>query len=150
MGRATLAVHDATTGRELRTLPQTRGYHVRASTDGRWLVLGTGPKTSVLLHADGTPGPALPEDFQGAGKNAVFSPDGALLAIAAGATVGLVRTGDGAVVAHLETARSGSYAPELAFSPDGTQLTLCWENGLLTQWDLVALRRELAARGLDW
>ena len=99
---------------------------------------------------DWTPGPPLPQEFQGAGKNAALSHDGAWLAVAAGARIALVRTSDGAVVAHLETARSGTYAPELGFSPDGAQLTVCWENGLLTQWDLPALRRELAARGLDW
>jgi hypothetical protein len=135
----------------VRTLAHPRGYHVRTSGDGRWIVLGTGPEKSVLLHAsDLSPGSSLPEDFQGAGKNAALSRDGALLAIAAGAIIGLVRTSDGAVIAHLETSRSGTYAPELAFSPDGAQLTICWENGLLTQWDLRELRRELAARGLDW
>ncbi len=151
MGLTPLAIHDAATGRELRTLPHTRGYHVRASADGRWIAFGTATTSSTLLHAaDGAPGPALPADFSGAGKNAAFSPNGSLLAIGAGATIGLVRTSDGAVVAHLETPRSGSYVPDLAFSPDGAQLTVCWENGLLTQWDLRALRRELAARGLDW
>ncbi len=151
MGRSPLVIHDAATGRELRTLTQTRGYHARTSADGRWLALGTATGGSALLHAvDGAPGPALPADFQGAGKNAALSADGALLAIGAGATIGLVRTSDGAVVAHLETPRSGSYVPDLAFSPDGAQLTVCWENGLLTQWDLRELRRELAARGLDW
>ncbi len=151
MGRTPLSIHDAATGRELRPLAQTRGYHVRTSADGRWLALGTAAGGSALLHAaDGQPGPALPADFSGAGKNAAFSPDGALLAIAAGTVIGLVRTSDGAVVAHLETPRSGGYVPDLAFSPDGAQLSVCWENGLLTQWDLGALRRELAVRGLDW
>ena len=151
MGRTRLAIHDAATGRELRTLAHTRGYHVRTSADGRWVVFGTGQDGAVLLHAgDGTAGPGLPPEFQGMGKNAALSSDGALLAIAAGTRIGLVRTTDGTVVAHLETSRSGTYAPELAFSPDGAQLTVCWENGLLTQWDLRALRRELAVRGLDW
>ncbi|MCC7485545.1 MAG: protein kinase [Burkholderiales bacterium] len=151
MGKAALSLHDTVTGQALRALPESRGYHVRTSGDGRWVVLGTSLKESALRRAhDWTPGPALPADFQGAGKNAVFTRDGTLLAIAAGGVVGLVRTTDGELLAHLETTRSGSYVPELAFSPDGGQLALCWENGLLTLWDLRTLRRELAARGLDW
>ena len=151
MGRTALTIRDAATGRELRTLAQTSGYHVRTSGDGRRMILGTGTDESVLMNAiDGTPGPRLPTEFQGAGKNAALSHDGAWLAVAIGTQIGLVRTTDGVLVAHLETSRSGTYAPELAFSPDGTQLTVCWENGLLTQWDLRELRRDLAARGLDW
>ncbi len=151
MGQAALVIHDTLTGRPLRVLPETRGYHVRTSADGRWVVLGTSPHQSVLrLASDWSPGPVLPEFFQGAGKNAAFSRDGAWLAIARGGTIGVLRTADGELVAQLETARAGSYVPDLAFSPDGGQLALCWENGLFTLWDLRALRRELAARGLDW
>ncbi len=151
MGRAALKIHDAQTGREVRTLAQTRGYHVRPSGDGRWIALGTGANDSTLLRtADWTTGPALPVELQGAGKNAALSADGAWIAIATGNMIGLVRISDGTVVAHLENTRSGTYVPELGFSPDGSRLTLCWENGLLTIWDLKALRAELAARGLDW
>lgn len=151
MGKTGLTVNDAATGRAVRRLTETRGYHTRTSADGRWAVLGTSLKESVLRRAgDWSPGPALPVDFQGAGKNAAFTRDGSLLAIAAGGVVGLVRAADGELLAHLETTRAGSYVPELAFSPDGGQLALCWENGLLTLWDLRTLRRELAARGLDW
>ncbi|MEO6244426.1 MAG: serine/threonine-protein kinase [Opitutaceae bacterium] len=151
MGRAPLTIYDAETGRELRVLRQTRGYHVRTSSDGRWIALGTGANDSSLLRtADWTPGSTLPLELQGAGKNAALSPGGEWLAIATGNQVGLLRTSDGTVVAHLENTRSGTYVPELGFSPDGSRLTLCWENGLLTIWDLKALRAELAARGLDW
>ncbi len=151
MGRSPLKIHDAVTGREVRTLAQTRGYHVRTSGDGRWIALGTGTDESTLVRTDDwTPGPVLPEDFRGAGKNAALSHDGAWLAIALGNQIGLIRTADGSLVAHLENTRSGTYVPELGFSPDGTRLTLCWENGLLTIWDLKTLRAELAERGLDW
>jgi WD40 repeat protein len=151
MGQTDLAVHDAITGQLTRTLTETRGYHVRASHDGGWVVLGTSSNQSVLRRtSDWSSGPVLPEFFQGAGKNAAFSRDGAWMAIARGAIVGLVRTSDGELVAQLETTRSGTYVPELAFSPDGSQLALCWENGLFTLWDLQALRQNLTARGLNW
>ncbi len=151
MGRAGLTLHDSTTGLEGRTLAQTRGYHVRMSGDRRWVVLGTGANESALVHADDwRAGPQLPPELQGAGKNAALSHDGTWLAVATGPQISLVRTADGAVVALLDTPQCGSYAPDLAFSPDGAHLAVCWENGLLTIWDLQTLRRELAARGLDW
>ena len=149
MGRSALKVHDAETGREVRTLAQTRGYHVRTSGDGRWVALGTGPNVSAVFRTeDWRPGPDLPPELSGMGKNAALSHDGAWLAVAVGNQVGLVRTADGAMVAHLENTRSGTYVPDLGFSPDGTRLTLCWENGLVTIWDLKALRGELAAQPL--
>jgi WD40 repeat protein len=151
MGKSALEIRDAATGQPLRTLKDTRGYHVRASSEGRWAVLGISYNQSALRQvSDWSPGPSLPEAFQGAGKNAAFSRDGAWLAIASGSVIGLVRTADGELVAHLETTRSGTYVPDLFFSPDGSQLAVCWENGLFTLWDLGAVRRELAVRGLDW
>jgi hypothetical protein len=151
MGETALTIRDVRTGRELRTLTHARGYHVRTSGDGRWVVFGTSRTESSLMHViDWTPGSPMPHDLQGAGKNAALSQDGTWLAIGRGTQIGLVRAKDGEMVAILETSRCGNYAPDLAFSPDGTQLGVCWENGMLTIWDLATLRRELAARGLDW
>lgn len=151
MGQLALVVHDAASGELARTLQETRGYHVRTSGDGRWIVLGTSFNTSALRRVDAwRPGPDLPAAFQGAGKNAAFSRDGAWLAVASGSVIALLRTADGEVLAHLETARGGTYVPDLAFSPDASRLALCWENGVFTLWDLRTLRRELSARGLAW
>lgn len=151
LGKAPLVVHDAADGRPLRTLAETHGYHVRTSGDGRWLVLGTGPQQSAVRRADDwQAGASLPEALQGAGRNAALSRDGTWLAAARGAIVALLRRETGEIVAQLETPRTGSYAPELAFSPDASRLAIYWENGIFTVWDLGALRARLGGMDLDW
>jgi eukaryotic-like serine/threonine-protein kinase len=152
MGRAAVVVRDALTGAELRPLAgHTHGYSVRASPDGSWLALGTGPNACVLVRLKGNePAPTLPNELQGAGKMTAFSHDGEWMAGATGSIVCLVRLRDGAMVAHLQVPASGTYIPDLAFSPDDSQISVVFDNGRLVQWDLRALRRELAGRGLDW
>jgi WD40 repeat protein len=152
MGRTPLVVRDATTGAELRPLANlTHGYSVRASSDGRWLALGTGPNSCALLRLDGNDrAPTLPGELQGAAKMSAFSHDGEWFAGATASRIVLIRLRDGAVVAHLEAPVSGTYVPDLAFSPDDSQLSVFFENGILVQWELRVLRRELDARGLNW
>jgi eukaryotic-like serine/threonine-protein kinase len=148
---ALLELRDTGTGEVRRTLSYQHGAHVHASADGSWVILGVGEDRSFLLHtADWSPGPSLPAEVQGRGTEAAFCPDGSCIAFGDGDTACLVRVADGAVLAHLQSPQGATYLPGLTFSPDGSHLALWWENGQLTLWDLRALRRELAARGLDW
>jgi WD40 repeat protein len=144
-------LRDVTTGAVRRTLNYGYGAHAHASADGSEVVLGSGEDRTVLLRvADWSQGPALPAEVQGRGIQPAFSPDGSCIAFGEGDVVCLVRPADGAVLAHLQSPQGGTYLPGLVFSPDGQRLALWWENGQLTIWDLGALRKELAARGLDW
>ncbi len=151
IGRTPLKIMDATTGRELRTLPLTHGQHVRLSPDGNWLLVGVSMAATVLRRtADLSPGPELPAQPQGAGHNTAISRDGRLLAFGLGDYSCLVRVADGAMLAHLETPESSQGVADLAFSPDGRQFAVWEKTGQLTLWDLAALHEELAAHGLDW
>jgi WD40 repeat protein len=146
-----IQLREAGTGLVVRPLGLGYGAHVELSPDGTWAILGTGDNTSVIVHTnDWSLGPALPADIQGRGNLAAISPDGTTIAFCAGKLVELVRASDGSVLAHLESPQTGTYLPGLAFSPDGTQLALWWENGQLVIWDLKALRAQLGSRGLDW
>jgi eukaryotic-like serine/threonine-protein kinase len=146
-----ILLRDADSGQVRHPLGLGYGAHAAVSPDGTWAVLGTGANSSVLVHTkDWSAGPPLPAEIQGRGNLAAISPDGATIAFCAGKQVVLVRAGDGAVLAHLESAQTGTYLPGLTYSPDGTHLALWWENGQLDIWDLRALRTELASRGLDW
>jgi WD40 repeat protein len=146
-----LELRDAGTGELRRTLNYQHGAHVHASPDGSLVLFGVGDDGSFLLHAaDWSPGPSLPSEAQGRATQPAFCPDGSCIAFGEGDMVCLVRVADGAVLSHLQAPQGGTYIPGLAFSPDGSHLALWWETGQLTLWDLRALRRELAGRGLDW
>jgi len=148
---ALLELRDAETGGILRAINCHHGAHVHASADGSLVILGDSEARSLLLHtANWSLGPSLPAEVQGRGTEAAFCPDGSCIAFGEGDAVCLVRVADGAVLAHLQSPQGGTYLPGIMFSPDGSQLSLWWENGQLTFWDLRALRGELSARGLDW
>ena len=51
LGRTPLKIREASTGRELRTLPLTHGQHVRLSPDGSWLLVGVSMEETVLRRA---------------------------------------------------------------------------------------------------
>lgn len=146
-----LELRDAKTGGVIRTVNCHHGAHVHASSDGSVVILGDSEARSLLLHpADWSPGPSLPPEVQGRGTEAAFCPDGSCIAFGEGDAICLVRVADGGVLAHLKSPQGGTYLPGITFSPDGSRLALWWETGQLTLWDLRSLRRELAARGLDW
>ncbi|MCX6951063.1 MAG: WD40 repeat domain-containing serine/threonine protein kinase [Verrucomicrobia bacterium] len=151
LGRLPLELFDAATGASVRSLGLQQGYEVSRSRDGAWVALGTGPQSTVLRRtADWSAGPALPPALQGAFKSTAFSPDSTVVAIAAGAQINLVRLADGAVLAALEAAQSGTYVSDLTFSPDGQRLAVLWRYGQVTLWDLTAVHRDLQELGLDW
>ena len=151
VGGAPLELRDAATGRQSKVLKYRHGAHVHVSADGAWVLLGEGDDHTRLLHAaDFSEGPLLPTEVQGRGSQPAFCPDGSSIAFGVGDKVVLVRVSDGAVIANLQSSQGGKYIPGLCFSPDGAQIAVWWENGQLALWDLRALRRELASRGLDW
>jgi WD40 repeat protein len=78
-----------------------------------------------------------------------FSPDGRLIVNGAGCRVSLVEAATGREVARLE-GPSGECLGSVVFSPDGTLLAGVADFRSIHLWDLRAVRRELAAIGLDW
>jgi WD40 repeat protein len=123
---------------------------VAFSSDGRWLVNGT--ETEYRFWEVGTwrPGLRIPRTPPAGAGPLAFSTDGKVLAIAHSfREVRLIETATGRELASLA-------APEphpirwLCFRPDGEQLAVACEKGVLQLWDLRRLRERLAERGLNW
>jgi WD40 repeat protein len=142
-------VWDARTGQGVATLlPQEGRVRVCFSPDGRWLATrGNG----VRLWAVGSwrEGPSL-GGIPGAAF--AFAPAGPLLAMETGyGVVRLVDPDTGRDYARLEDPDQVR-AVWACFSPDGTRLLTSGggDGAWIRAWDLAAVRRQLAGRGLDW
>lgn len=81
---------------------------------------------------------------------AAFSPDGRILAVVTDVrAIHLIDLPSRQTLAILRLP-GATEVQSLAFSPDGTQLAAVGDAVRLRVWDLPALRKELAAQGLDW
>ena len=142
-------IWDVTDGHSVFDLTIGGAGSAAFSPDGRWLI-ANGSGGCALWHAGSwQPGPALSKEIQNVGIFPTFSPDSCLLAFTMGETIHLLRADTGEGLAVLESPAPLSSA-RLLFSPDSAQLAALGSDGALQLWDLRALRRELAARGLDW
>jgi WD40 repeat protein len=124
--------------------------HVAFSPDGRWLVNGTENEYRFWEVGSWRPGlRILRTPPTGVGPLA-FSPDGKILAIVQPfCEVRLIETATGRELATL-----AAPAPRpirwLCFRPDGEQLAVACEKGVVELWDLRRIRERLAEMGLDW
>jgi tetratricopeptide (TPR) repeat protein len=124
-------------------LSVNKGSYLNFSPDGKWLLTGSPP---CKVWTSGTW--ELRRELGGTGL--CFAPDSRLVAILdENQLIRLVEAGTGRVVARLERPDS-STVTSAVFSPDGARLVLVADNAPVHVWDLRALRRELAAMGLDW
>ena len=140
-------IWDTSTGGRLCEISTPPVAGLVFSPDSRWLVIATDQEYSFFDASTGQRGRRVPVD--GAGPVA-FSHDGRLFAI--GIRYSVVKLLDVATTEELATleAPSTPMTGQLAFSPSDTQLAVAGIGQAVQIWDLRTLRRELAARKLDW
>jgi WD40 repeat protein len=143
-----LRLWDAVTGKEERTLAKEAADRLAFSPDGGRLLATAGEAARLYDAASGAEVRAWKA---GAGEWTCFALSTGGRQVATGGDDGLLRLWDvetGRELAHWRAHESGLTA--LAFHPDGRLLASGGRDGLLRLWDLPALRKELAALGLDW
>jgi WD40 repeat protein len=134
-------IWDARDGRFLKKLEGPYGGPPCFSPDGKWLRAGI---DGGHLLAVGTweQGPPISPD-------AVFAPEGPLVAVPAAGVCRLVDRGTNRQVALLEDPDL-DLAISTFFTPDGTKLIALTRNKGVHVWDLRLIRRGLKEMGLDW
>ena len=134
-------------------LPCDRDFAARMaliSPDARHVVVASSSKYH-LWQVDPLKHFAVLDRQESSGMGPVaFSPEGKMLAVAQSQWD--VRLIDPESLEELATLRAPN--PEvltwLCFSPDGRRLAACTQDGRIQVWDVMAIRRQLAAMGLDW
>ena len=149
---AAVKIWDRAAGREIAGVSGGRG-HVRPafSPDGRSLVIGNGTEYRLLEVGSWRLVRTMARDQPGAGPAAqAIAADGGVLAVAAtDQKVRLIDQSMGSLLANLSGVDSNTIRA-LYFSPDGSHLAVVTNSPTVQLWDLRRLRRELAARDLDW
>ena len=142
-------VWDVAAGAKVLEMPTGGTTVVAFSPNGQWLAtagptelsfwrVGAWEKQSTLRRAA----------IDGA---VAFSPDSRLLAVTtAGSKVQLIDVKSARSLATLSTNDDPASVRWLAFSPDGSQLAVCYAADGLRVWNLHQLRDELRRIDLDW
>jgi hypothetical protein len=140
------------TGRPAVLLPIKHHAGASFSADSRWFVTGTDTEFQAWMLPDLRPGPRWPRSLEGGGfwGTPVFSPDGRW--------VGCDHLqGEVEVREAREFREQVRLIPPLrvdfasaVWSPEGERLYVLGVGHRVFEWNLATLRRELAARGLDW
>ncbi len=144
-------IWDARTGAMVKELPLGVNNNAFFSPDSRTLVTSRGDEYRFWEVGSWLPVRRLPWEVQSYSGWVAFSPDGKLLALEQSpAVIHLVDAATGRTVAKLEDPRS-ERAQWLGFTPDGSRLVaIATFSRAIHVWDLAAIRRPLAAMGLDW
>ncbi len=144
-------VWDARRGAPVVELPVEGSAEVVFSPDGRRLLTASGTAYSLWEAGSWVERLRIPRSQTGSLPGvAAFATDGRLLAIArTRSTVQLVDPETGRELATLE-APDPQNVTGLEFSPDGRLLVVTFNTPHIQVWDLVLIRRGLAALSLDW
>jgi WD40 repeat protein len=140
-------IWDAWTGEAVGVIEGRRGTDVAWSPAGV-LVFGLDGALHVRGRAEG---PARRLSVEASSERVMaVSAAGDLAAVLGHGRIDLVHLAAGEIVATLVAAERSALAYALEFTPAGDRLVANEINGGLVVWELAALRRELAALGLDW
>jgi WD40 repeat protein len=143
-----VVIYDLLSGQPSKTLPAGKTAQALFSPDGQFLVVGEIDDYRILKSGTWESVFQLSRDGVGGGAGAaVFSPDGKFLALQEGqmGQIKVFKVGSWREVFSLEEGLP------LCFSPDGQKLaTFSSETKMLMVWDLLRIRKQLAALKLDW
>jgi WD40 repeat protein len=144
-----ITIWDVAAGTTARQLPAGGSTVVTFSPNGHWLVTAS-PSELSFWHVGSWDKQATLRRSALDGAVA-FSRDSRLLAATtAGSKVQLIEVNSGRILVTLSTNDDPASIRWLAFSPDGTQLAVCYAADGLRVWDLRRLREELHRIDLDW
>ena len=134
-------IWNTASGQLVKKLGLGRDGSARFNPDGTLLWVSGGENSAVLHWPELTPAVTTPIS----GFDGWFSPDRAQIAIGDDNEIILMKLPEGKKVGHLP----GSAILNLRYSADGTRI-FAHMNFHVYAWNLAAVRRELAALGLDW
>jgi len=143
-------IWDSSSGRCVADLPADASATVAFSPDGRWLVVGTEAQYAVYDPTSWTRHHAIAKYPENTPGPMSFTADGTMLAVRhAPSELRLLNMATGNHLASLQTPDQNTLVWH-TLSRDGHHLAAGVHGGLTFVWDLAAIRRELAGRGLDW
>jgi WD40 repeat protein len=145
-------VWDLRTAQPACDLDKGENTFVTFSHDSQWLLTATPRGYQFWRAGSWQKGPVIAPENGGRlqGYAAVFSPTGNILAVQQTADrIALFDARDATPLATLEPPRP-LLLDQLRFTGDGTKLAAVGANQVIHLWDLLAIRRELRARDLDW
>jgi eukaryotic-like serine/threonine-protein kinase len=143
-GEEGVKLWDTKTRRLLKTFPMGHSCSGGFSPDGRWLSLW-GSRGSRVVKVG-----SWETTCEGRWHSTPFAPDGSLFA--AEGRQGLIRLIEPATGRELARLQEPNQAPAaMVFTPDGARLVTSSDvDRAIHVWDLRAIRKQLAALGLDW
>ena len=143
-------VWDTQTDRAVVDLPVESNTNVAFSPDEKWLVTGNPDEYRFWEVGSWQPRHAVPRDHAGdIWGRMTFAHDSRTLAVSILRDGGLqlLNPNTGRTLTKLD---APSQQTPGCFSPDGQQLAVTAEGGVLQVWNLKLVREQLAAMKLDW
>ena len=134
-----------------REVTLTKSGRAWFSPDGRWLIGGSPTAYRLWEVSTWKPGPVFPTDLPGRDAGFLaFAQGGRLVAVLGhDDSFHILQFPEGRELVRLEPPFSLD-AQGVAFSEDGSRLWVLGAGNRMFEWDLSALRSELAKSGLDW
>jgi serine/threonine protein kinase/WD40 repeat protein/tetratricopeptide (TPR) repeat protein len=148
---SSIKVWDAIHGRLVKEL-HCDFSELAFSADSHWMITRKGSDHRLWQVGSWEPGLAFRSKQWHGIEGLAVTPDSGLMAISSypdARYIKLIQPNTGDEIATLEAPDPKPYTT-LRFSPDGSQLAAATADYVIHLWDLRAIRRQLAAIGLDW